>query len=602
LAVAIAACCLLAAPAGAKVITDKVTGQKFGIVPTPPPPPHGIAGQRALIPRTPPTPTCDSAHVDSNCASLMTLHGGLVMHGERVMLFFWDPNGFASEPGYVSDMQSWVNNLAANDYTTGNSASAVGNPISVAQQYYDMSGPGGTKNFVPYAVTNGGTVMDTDPYPSPNGCTDSYLDYYAVTPPTPPPTVTLATCLTAGQLIAELHSYIINHHLPTGINTEYFILTPPNVGSCDDGTSATCAIAQYCGWHTVLGLPSSPSTQIVYADMPWLAGTTCDVNRAESWANAPTTYPNLYTSGIDAVVGVFSHELAESMTDPDPLTGWFGSGGGADEIGDKCAYQYSVGLQYYDLTGLPATGGGAIYNTTLNGSNYLLQMEFDNSANGGAGGCNQWDTDTQPTAAISPPASPRTGIPASFSLTGVSDPAGIAYVTWAFGDGSFGRSTGTASISHTYAAAGLRTVTAVITDNHGNELRDTAPVTVTQAPASLLVKLSTTHPAPKGFYTVRLSGQALPGGTLGTGHNRSEVDLYEQPGPTCAGTQAGEKSRAGLGRAQRIGQWFTGAGAFAFSQKRQALGSQHTTVRFCGYVSKSASVTEAKATSAYTTT
>jgi hypothetical protein len=539
---------------------------------------------------------------DTNCASLLTLHGGLVQHAENDILFFWDPSGFSAEPGYITDMQNWLSSVAAGDYSTQNTASSVGDPLSVTQQYYDKSGPGGSKNFVPYAVKNAGTIMDKDQFPA-SDCTDTYHDNVSGTD------VTFPICLTAGQLFAELNSYINTNHLPRGINTEYFILTPPTVGSCDDSSTMNpvCGIANYCGWHTSAGSPSNPSAQIVYANMPWLSGTGCDVNRELAYAYG-TPYPNLYMSGIDPVVGVFSHELAESMTDPDPGTGWFGLGGGADEIGDKCAYQWSVGYSGYGLTGLPTTSpGGSYYNTTLNSNNYLLQMEFDNSvtnATNTKGGCNQWDTDTQPTATISAPAHPVSGTPGSFSLTNVttSSNTGIAYVNWNFGDGTMGRSSDTTPISHTFAVGGARMVTAIVTDNHGNEVKETAPITVTQGPATIALRLSTQHPAPNGPYTLKLTGFARPGGILGSTHNRTELDLFEQAAATCQSTRQAEQAKVAAGKAARKGQWFVPAGAFTESQVRRALSGQHKTEHFCGYVSRSATLTDAKASSFYTTT
>ena len=561
------ACGILAPSAGAKVVLDKVTGHKFGILP---PPPAAPAGNRAANPLAgvgaAATPCFTS---DSTCASPLTYHGGAVQHGEKLYLLFWDPNGFAGNSSYVTDMQTWVQNLAAGDYSPDNTSSHVGNPLSVVQQYYDLSGPGGTKNFIPYAVQYGGAIMDTDPYPA-SGCTDSYTPFGSST------TVTLGSCLDTGQLYTELHSYVTAHSLPTGGSVEYFVLTPPNVGSCDDSTSQKCAISGYCAWHTSFG---AGSTQLLFADQPWLEGTNCDGNHALG-------LPSLYSSGIDPVVGTFSHELAETMTDPG-LSGWYGPGSGADEIGDKCAYLYSDGQADDIFTGLPTTAGSAYYNTTLNGYNYLLQMEFDNQANGGAGGCSQWDTDTQPTATLTAPAHVTPGVPASFSLTNVSDPAGIAYVNWSFGDSGTGRSTGTAAIQHAFAAAGIYTVTAIVTDDLGNEVKKTAPVTVTKASgASLSIKLTNTHPAPKALYTIKLTGLALPGGTRGTGHNRTEVDLFEQAG-SCASTLKVESSRASAKTATHIGQWFAPAGSFAFAQQRTAVASQHLTVRFCGYVSAS---------------
>src|SRR6202035_4540598 len=177
---------------------------------------------------------------------------------------------------------------------------------------------------------------------------DKYQDWYV----SKTTYVTLTTCLTQAQLFHELSTYIASHHLPTGLGTEYFILTPQNVGSCADGTSKDCAIQSYCAWHSLGG---STAGTILYAYEPWLQGTTCDINRVHN-------FTNLYTSGIDSVVGTFSHELSETMTDPE-LTGWYS--GSFDEIGDKCAYQYDVGYKPFEtFSGLP-TVGSTPYNAHL---------------------------------------------------------------------------------------------------------------------------------------------------------------------------------------------------------------------------------------------
>jgi hypothetical protein len=511
---------------------------------------------------------------------------GPVQHAEQDYLFFWAPSGYSYPSGYVTGMQAFLSGLQAGDYSTGHTATSVGNPLSVTQQYYDNSGPGGAKRFIPLAIQNAGTIMDTDSYPANSGdgqtCTDDFSGNGHTYTPT--------TCLTAADLGTEVTSYIAANHYPTGPNVEYFVLTPPGVGSCDAAGSTGCAMSSYCAWHTYA---NTGATQTTFANMPYLDQTPCDVGHY------------LNNDGTDSVVGTFSHELAETMTDP-LLNAWQGAGGGGDEIGDKCAYQYVVGdTTLLDTTGLPTQtpSGTDYYNTTLNGRNYLLQMEFDNSANTGTGGCNQWDTQTQPKASISAPSPVTAGTSTAFSLASVNAPAGVAYVSWNFGDGATGTSTGTAPIHHTYAVAGSRTVTAILTDKHGNEVKETKAITVKTLVASVAIGLSTTHPAPGGGYTVKLTGEALPGGVFGASHNRSEVDLFEQSlSPACASTRSGELSRVAAGKATKADSAFVAAGAFALSQARKALPGHNQSIRFCGYVSRTASLTDAHATTSYTTT
>lgn len=443
---------LFASPAGAKIVVDKFTGQKLGILPSPSSlarPANRTAGRRS--PGTAGVPTCSTV-VDSNCKTALAYHGGAVQHAENDYLFFWDPNSFAAaQPGYVAGMQTWLNDVAASDYTTGNSAAFVGNPISVTQQYYDLSGPGKTKRFVPYDVSNAGTITDTDPFPA-SGCTDGKLP----------------RCLTQAQLIHELSTYITNpaHPYPTGVNTEYFILTPPGVGGCADSHNTDCFVSSYCAWHSVGG---TAAHLIIYAFQPYLYNTGCDVNKH-------TGEPNIYSSGIDSVVGTFSHELSETMTDP-TLNGWYSNS--FDEIGDKCAYQYDVGQSYEVFPDLPTTVGASPYNTVLGSDDYLLQTEYSNRQHG----CAQWDTDVQPTATLNGPSTATAGLPATFSVSNFTGATGtsVAYVTWHFGDGLTAVSNGTTPINHYFqvAGGGPYTVTAIVTDTRGNEVTETAPSTVT---------------------------------------------------------------------------------------------------------------------------
>lgn len=587
----LALCSSLASSASAKVIYDPVIHRAFGIYPSPA---AQALAERRLSAKSriavTATPTCDP-RIDSDCASLLTNKGnGPVQHGEEDFLFFWGPS--ASFPtAYVSGMQHFLSGLQAADYGTDHTTGVLGNPVSVVQQYYDHSGPGGAKSFIPLAIQNAGTIMDTTPYPNGGAnCTDHDTSNGHTYSPT--------DCVTAQDIQHEIESYISTHHqpsgapYPTGLDVEYFVLTPPNVGSCDDATSQACAMSEYCAWHTY-GITGG-GQRFTYADMPWLSGTPCDIRLT------------LNNDGTDSVISTFSHELSETMTDP-LLNAWRGSGGDSDEVADKCAYQFAVGEDALDVAGLPQENPNtsSYYNVRLGGRNYLLQMDFDDSANNGAGGCNQWDTQSQPVATIAAPTSSAAGKARSFSLKGVSDPAGIAYVNWYFGDGGAAYSAAAnGAARHTYSKPGTYTLIAIVTDKHGNELKKVSSVTVTKggARASLSVILSTTHPAPKAPYKVTLKGQALPGGILGKAHNQSEVDLFEQAGGACLSTWAAENSRAKSHGATSIGSADVAAGSFDLSENRKATSTKHATVRFCGYLRRSAGETDTAATAAYTTT
>jgi len=428
---------LLAAAADGKVVISSLTGKRFGVT--------LAAGSAAAAPAVR-SRSLLASPLNASCSSpcALTYHtGGVVQHAEQIYLLFWDPNNELTS-AYKSGLANWVNDLASANYSAGN-------PISVTQQYYDDSGSGGSRSYVPYAVQNAGSLTDTDPYPT-NGCTVSGY----------------STCLTDAQIESEVSAYASANHKPTGLGVQYFVFTPSGVDSCFDSGATQCAYTYFCGYHN--DYQPSPGAEVLYADMPYLvAGQGC---------GSP---PALNPGGIDTVVGVFSHELAETMTDP-RLDAWYDGNG--DEIGDKCAYQYGT---------LSTTSGGLSYNVRIGSDFYYIQQEWDNRTDS----CLTTDTDSQPTGSISVSTSPvMAGSPASMSAS-VTDPAGVAYIQWEFGDGGTGSGT---SVSHTYASAGNQTVTATVTDNHGNELRLTTTVDVISVPVN--------HTAPT------ITGTAVPADVL----------------------------------------------------------------------------------------
>jgi hypothetical protein len=413
-----------ASPAGAQIVAGQATDQKFGIVPA--------------IGAKPVTTAC---LVRTGDCTALSYHGGAVMHAERFYQFFWTPAGHAVPAAYKSGLNTFMNATAAYNHTPSTM-------YSVDQQFYDLAG--GTKHFVPYALVNGGQLVDTSPYPA-NGCTDGAMN----------------VCLNESQLATELGKYTAAHKLPVGPGVEYFIFTPSGVGSCFSSSSPSteCAYTGYCGWHTYMGSAGS-STETLFSDMPWAAGISgCDTNNAFG-----TGYPNGAASGIDPVVGVWSHEASETMTDPN-LNAWYESATGA-ENGDKCAYVYGSG-GYGSMAGLPNNGSG-FYNYTLAGHQYLAQMEWDQRVLN----CSTTNRDVQPVVTISPTTAVQahaTTFTAHVTERGVT--VAVNRVVWSFGDRT-SATTSTNTVSHTYATAGSKALTAIVTDTRGNEKKVAQTITV----------------------------------------------------------------------------------------------------------------------------
>jgi PKD repeat protein len=414
----------MASSAGAKVFVDKVTGQRYGIVPTV---------------NAKPAPSGTACLADNTDCTVLSYHGGPVQHAEKDYMLFWTPAGHALPSAYKLGLNNWLNENVAIDYTAGNL-------FAIDQEFYDTSGPSGAHRFVPYGITNGGMLTDTDAYPA-SGCSDD----------------SMPICLTDAQIQAEISKYVTAHALPKGAGTEYFLFTPNGVGSCFDSTSTQCAYTGYCGYHGFIGTGGS-STEILYANMPWAYNINgCDVNLAfgAGYANA---------DAIDPVVGIWSHEASETMTDPN-LNAWYQTSGtdAGFEDGDKCAYIYGSG-GYGSTTGLHNNGLG-FWNYQFGTDQYLEQLEWDQRLKT----CERVQTDTQPTLAVSPTTATH-GVSRTFTAT-VTDPAGISTIQWTFGDGVVATTT-TTSIAHTYATAGAKTMTVIVTDNHGNTRRVIQTVTV----------------------------------------------------------------------------------------------------------------------------
>jgi hypothetical protein len=162
------------------------------------------------------------------------------------------------------------------------------------------------------------------------------------------------------QIQSELLAQINGGHLPAPVldslgnpNTLYMIYFPPGK-TITQGGSSSCVAGGFCAYH---GTTSSTlnSKHVLYGVMPDMqAGSGCSTGCGSS-----TVFGN-YTS-------VTSHELTEALTDADvgiattfaaPLA-WYDQNNG--EIGDICNGQQG--------------------SYTANGTTYVIQLEFSNSAN-----------------------------------------------------------------------------------------------------------------------------------------------------------------------------------------------------------------------------
>ncbi len=300
-------------------------------------------------------------------------NGGPVMTTNSVYTIYWQPSGYQFPAGYSDNVNQYFRDLQA---TTGSNT----NVYDVATQYSQQTS-GGSLQYVENHTTFKGTVLDTNPLPplDPVNCPDTPV---AATNGGASPPSTSAGCVTDAQVQQEISTVVKREGWPVSNNTEFFMYTAPNIGTCfpatvtesEGGVQTTvtaplCSFSYFCAYHSsYFDSTINTGSQVIYSNMPYAAQTngnpvTCDEG----------SYPNNNPS--DPEISITSHEHNESITDPFGTSWWDSNPNDSaygDEIGDMCAWDFG------NLYG-PA---GAQYSQTINGHHYLAQTEWDNSTLG----------------------------------------------------------------------------------------------------------------------------------------------------------------------------------------------------------------------------
>ena len=356
----------------------------------------------------------------------LTYHAGPVVHNGHAYAIFWEPPGYSFPSDYKAPVARYFSGVAAD-------SGGHTNVYSVNKQYADSAGAAA------YNVTFSGVYTDTASLPS-SDCSD--------------PATSL--CLSDPALTGELSSFIAARGLPRGLSNQYFLFTPPGVGSCyDDGTGPQCAFDVWCAYHSWL---SSGSGTTLYAIHPFVAGDqSCDTGQSPNHTSA------------DPTLNLVSHEHNEMITDPIG-NGWYDQDG--NENGDKCAWTWGTLFGAVD----------SAYNQVIAGTPYLLQQEWSNQD----GGCvTTFGTNQVPIALFQRVGTAVAKSPVHFTAASSHDPDGrIVSYSWRFGDGT--TATGV-SPAHRYAHRGTYHVQLRVTDNEGGVAARTLGIVVQPRP---------THPKP----------------------------------------------------------------------------------------------------------
>jgi hypothetical protein len=239
--------------------------------------------------------------------STILYHGGPVMHGTTDVYYIWYGN--------------WTNNTAVSLLT--HLASTIG-----GSPYFNIN--------TTYSDSTGTHVSNSVRYVT------STTDNYSQT-----------TSLSDTGVRNVVSSAITSGRLPKDPNAVYFVLTSADVNE----TSGFCT--QYCGWHTHSTIGGS-DIKYAFVGNPDRCPTSCE---------AQSTSPN-GNPGADGMASIISHELEESVTDPD-LNAWFDRQGA--ENADKCAWTFGTVF---------AAANGSAYNVVLGGTQYLIQRNWVNSGSG----------------------------------------------------------------------------------------------------------------------------------------------------------------------------------------------------------------------------
>jgi hypothetical protein len=160
---------------------------------------------------------------------------------------------------------------------------------------------------------------------------------------------TYGTRLTDSNILSVVTSAISSGALPLDANGVYFVLTDKTVTA----TSGFCT--QYCGWHSNASYSGKDIKYSFVGNPETQCPSGCGVN-------APTLNG---TPGADAMASIFTHELEESVTDPDG-NAWYSLSSGM-ENGDKCAWNFGT---------TSTASNGAKYNQTIGGLHFLIQQNW----------------------------------------------------------------------------------------------------------------------------------------------------------------------------------------------------------------------------------
>lgn len=194
-------------------------------------------------------------------ATFADVGGSPVLHQSSTYVIYWDPDYRYLDP--------WTEVIDHFFQNVGSASGSLESVFAVDTQYTDK-----TNKPAFYRSAFRGSYPDKTPYPS-AGCKD----------PEPLEAPFAITCLSAKQIREQVEAFISREQLPKGMETIYYVLTPPGVTVCTDegGAASNCSSNSspnsFCSYHAAI-TPTNPTTgdknTILYGVIPWVAGSAGD--------------------------------------------------------------------------------------------------------------------------------------------------------------------------------------------------------------------------------------------------------------------------------------------------------------------------------------
>ena len=249
----------------------------------------------------------------------LNFHGGKVVVSMQHHAIYMNPNGGCTIAGCWGDPEGFLRDLGKSDF------------IHVVDQYTGSN------------ANNRYTVSDTH----------VMINYKPSAAP-----------FTDADMRAVVHAVAVALAEPGGYGNEYHVFLPPGQDECFNLGYKVCYSPDdvttffFCAYHGSADF--SDIGHVLYSVEPFQNSSGC--------SSRPGT-PNGQLA--DSTNNVLSHEVFETITDPDGTAWWNSLNNGifGEEIGDECSFLlFTPNNVYFDPS-----------NLTLNGKSYVAQPEYNNA-------------------------------------------------------------------------------------------------------------------------------------------------------------------------------------------------------------------------------